>query len=1591
MSESAHRRGPSRWIGADVELQGWERGVSRLADVVAEQTDRCLEVYEKDPSRIEQDANNELRISSGGYNDRQLEELIQNAVDAARSGGGRIEVLLTQRALYVANDGKPFDEAGLLSIMASDISTKDQESVGKFGIGFKSVLAVSATPKVLSRSISFGFDSDWSEKMLRGEGYVCPSYPAMRLAKLIDPVAEASADPQLAGLMSWASTVVVLPLSTSYLSLSRRLYDFPAEFVLFSPHIRRATLRNLAEPTDPITKRGRKPVREVVAEPGEGPLTTLRAGGESTTWAVAEAVHRPNAQELQDGGHVAAREEVTVRYAVMIPPGTSDGAFWAYFPTREGTTLSGLVNAPWKLSDDRTRLLAGDFNEAILRRVLPRLVGEVIAAFSTSDSPVRALDVLPARGREVRGWADDVINQPVFDRMREVPSLPDGNGVLHVPRELRWAGDLPATWTDAWSEVPGAPRDRWVHPDVNTNVERRNKVRRLLICGGADDEGNAGINEWFEALVAHGTAEESAAAIRLAALIVGDIARREESLRIRMQRGLANAQIVRLEDGSFRSPLRGKVFVRVNGDTREDVEFVDPALASMPGIREALATLGVVVMDRSGELRALLTRAKQREFIRNPGPVWERIWEVLRDVPSATGLEILREDLGHRLELQARVRTAAGTWVSPGNAYLAGAIVPVDGSRDRDRLIDPHFHRSDAELLREIGAVDSPVWRHDMPREDWLDPYEDVLRDKFVAAQTGPRPDRSKLAVDGAAPPWPLQPLLEMSDAARAAVTQHILARGKPDAWTVRHTTTSSYGSQRFAAPEIYFVRKFGLLPTAFGLLPPHRVLTADDAYDPRVLPVFEIGEQLAKSIGLREDHESFRENDWQSLKSIADGWTTSEDDDVRRSDFYTWLAGNLEPETLVVRVGRGRQAVQRQHVGVTADLGIYSSMIDAMVPALLVTDPEDVDRLIALWGLQAGKNLLQEELVVERSGEPFYLTDAFPPLKFRLGPEDRDVQLQPCSRIVRMIATPQGQRARPIPALRDDQVVHVTATAPTELLVQASNALGLSLDRLAITQIFDEMERKSANQRRQKIKKAADNDLRLLEAVGEEALRRIVPKQALDALENRPEGVQAEEVAALARAVHGVGILRSLRAALEEAGLEPPKEWAGRRLTRNWVESLGFPADWAGFPSTPRPAVEVIDGPVELKPLHDYQENVTDRIKSLLRHVGPDRGMVSLPTGAGKTRVAVEALVNGLRDGDIDITKPLVWIAQTDELCEQAAESWTYVWRAIGPQIPMRLGRLWANNEIPEEPGAFQLVIGGVDKLRTIKDRSGGSYEWLRQPSVVVVDEAHTSIAPTYTQVLEWLGRGTRGRAQDDRRPLIGLTATPFRGMSKEETERLVGRYDANRLDRGSFVHADNPYPELQAQGVLASVRQEVIDGSDVTFTASDIDEIEKLRRLPAAVSERLGGDLDRTLRVVDSIAELPDDWTIIAFAPSVENARVMAALLSHRGIPAVSISSDTESAARRHYVEEFKAGRIRVLTNYNVLTQGFDAPKVRAVYVARPTFSPNVYQQMIGRGLRGLKNGGSEEVLIVNVRDNFEKYGDMLAFNEFDYLWSR
>lgn len=1565
----------------------------------------CLNVYAEDPARVRQDANNERRISQGGYAERQFEELIQNATDAARKGGGRIEVYLNDTTLYVANDGEAFSEQGVRSVMASDISAKNDDQIGKFGIGFKSVLAVSDSPSVFSRSVSFAFDRAWSSEKLRQAGYDFDHYPAMRLARVLDPVADGSdVDPVLKELMEWASTVVVAPLTGEVMGLAARLAQFSPQFILFSPHLTQVRLRSaVTEPSGQASLLAGDRVIERV-DSGNG-FVTVKAGDQSTIWSIATKQVAVSKKAFDEAGHVAARKAVDVQYAVQFPPSKGDGTFWAYFPTEYRTTLSGIVNAPWKLSDDRRHLLDSVFNRELLH-VLPEVVGEALARFGGTQDPVTILDALPSRGgelgaKEARNWADEEINRPIFEHMRSRPCLLSASGKMRRPQDLKWLGDLGVdNWLNQWAITPGAPLAEWVHPSAYSVEERRLKVSRLMGMGARIDESATGLGKWLEALVHPGQVAGSAHAIKLAAQLIADeaavasLVRRsrgkdQKTYELEIDRQVKSARILMLEDGSLAVPRKGKVFIRVPGEGLSDVAFVAPALAAEPGVTDALKRLGIVLMDRSGELRSHIQRWNSERAQPGSERIWSDIWKVLRELPTEAAHSILSEDLNGDFKTSVRVRTAVNKWVTVGEAFLGGRLVPADGSRDREFLIDPKEHADDDEWLQIFGAVDMPRSLAGDLREEWYGSWEAIARKRFVENTRFVDQTKAEIAAPSTVT-WPLQPVTRMSDAAKCVVTGLLLMRGLPAPVVVRQKTEAI----RVIGPETFFLQTHAVFETSHGLLPARLTLLPSDDLREGVFPTVSVDPVVAKQIGVATAIGDLDADAWPRMKQTVDSWRSAERDDDR-SHFYSWCLYVGPPDLLkkspmVVPVGRVRQPVETAHIGVTGSRGTMESLIDAGIPGLYIEDPEELEHFVEVLEMPRGEQLLQEEVVAEPAGEAIFLTDAFPPLRLRLDPADQGLKLQPVSRLVRMTSTPRGQVARPIPSRREGDVVFVTATDGKQRLLQIAEAIGIEITPSDADSVLASMEKTATDKLRTTVKRCKDDDDRLVHAVGEAALRRSVPAQALAALDGAPGGASPREVAALSRAVHGVGILRHLRPALEEKGLEPPKEWAGRRHTRQWVDSLGFPSDWAGFPGTQRAAVEVIDGPAVLNDLHDYQEFVTDRIEALLRGVGADRGMVSLPTGAGKTRVTVEALVNAVRDGVVSHEKPLVWIAQTDELCEQAAETWTYVWRAIGPQTPMQLGRLWGTNDVSEEPGSFQLVIATTAKLTSLVESRALDYQWLTDPSVVVIDEAHTSTASSYTQVLDWLGRGNRSRDRNVRRPLIGLTATPFRGNSEVESERLVKRYDSNRLDRGAFLKPD-PYEELQEMGVLAQVRHKVLTGVDITLSENEKMKVSTMKSLPSSVNDRLGSDLDRTLRVVDHIAELPADWTVIAFAPSVENARVLAALLAHRGVSAVSISSDTEAAARRHYVEEFKAGRIRVLTNYNVLTQGFDAPRVQAVYVARPTFSPNVYQQMIGRGLRGPLNGGSEEVLIVNVEDNFDQYGDMLAFNEFEYLWAK
>ncbi len=154
------------------------------------------------------------------------------------------------------------------------------------------------------------------------------------------------------------------------------------------------------------------------------------------------------------------------------------------------------------------------------------------------------------------------------------------------------------------------------------------------------------------------------------------------------------------------------------------------------------------------------------------------------------------------------------------------------------------------------------------------------------------------------------------------------------------------------------------------------------------------------------------------------------------------------------------------------------------------------------------------------------------------------------------------------------------------------------------------------------------------------------------------------------------------------------------------------------------------------------------------------------------------------------------------------------------------------------------------------------------------------------------------------------------------------------------------------------------------------------------------IGRDAGRTQRIIaayeDYILSVDQNWPTLIFAISVERAQTVSALLNRLGVKARAVSGETAAASRRSIVEAFRAGQIQALVNYAVFRAGFDAPKTRAIFVARPVYSPNLYFQMIGRGLRGEKNDGNDRCLALNVEDNIVNFKGKLAGSDLDWLWA-
>jgi superfamily II DNA or RNA helicase len=488
-------------------------------------------------------------------------------------------------------------------------------------------------------------------------------------------------------------------------------------------------------------------------------------------------------------------------------------------------------------------------------------------------------------------------------------------------------------------------------------------------------------------------------------------------------------------------------------------------------------------------------------------------------------------------------------------------------------------------------------------------------------------------------------------------------------------------------------------------------------------------------------------------------------------------------------------------------------------------------------------------------------------------------------------------------------------------------------------------------------------------ELLADRVLRRIIVDRSgpryLDRLHDYESGVR------------GMRSHRSKVDAIAQRKWHPGKSWA-----MHFVRTLRLPLVYAGSKSEESlPDSLDVEPCVALPQLRDFQIELRDQVLYILnRRQTANRAILTLPTGAGKTRTTVEAVLTWRQtQSDPPI---ILWLAQSDELCEQAVQSFREVWFDLGHRDAslrdtLTIGRLWgARNAVPIECG---VVVASIQKLRAAERGAGRDMtpEDLQivgeSTGVIVIDEAHRALAPSYTGVLSSLGINFRRKSAET--ALLGLTATPRR-TSNDETSRLRRRFN-NRILNAPTLGGD-PVQTLRGQGVLARVDYENLDYDaqriDLDANSKHAQYFEDFEDVHPDVLRRLGEEHHRNRRILERLLELDPTWPVLLFACSTQHAQAMASLLRRGGRSAGCVLGTTRTTTRRGLIEQFRNGQLSVLCNYGVLTTGFDAPKVRCVVVARPTASPILYEQMVGRGMRGPEFGGTNRCLLIDVDDNLQ-----------------
>lgn len=433
-------------------------------------------------------------------------------------------------------------------------------------------------------------------------------------------------------------------------------------------------------------------------------------------------------------------------------------------------------------------------------------------------------------------------------------------------------------------------------------------------------------------------------------------------------------------------------------------------------------------------------------------------------------------------------------------------------------------------------------------------------------------------------------------------------------------------------------------------------------------------------------------------------------------------------------------------------------------------------------------------------------------------------------------------------------------------------------------------------------------------------------------------------------------------------AKLLASKPWGPSSKLLRVFKNMGFDESFLPF-SMDRlkttESIDVFDNPPEL---FEYQKEVMyELVRSIEKSTA--KVLVQLPTGSGKTRIMMEAIQKLTSKNSMPYT--VLWLAHSEELLEQAISTFKKVWSAKGT-YSATIHRLYSHHNPNDLLFSNSIIFAGLQKISRL-DLNGYLFNEIKNNiSLVVVDEAHKSLADTYERSITHL-------IQNNNAKLVGVTATPGRSYELSKENRDFAKFFNDNLITPDL--GDDPIKTLQEMQILASVNRKVI-GTDV-----DIPDLE----INAKTLKKLGRMKERNNLLFDEIEHhANENRPTLVFSCSVEHSRLLATGLAQRGISAAYVDYTKSSASRRSDIERFQSGEISVLINFGVLSTGFDAPEIQTLVIARPTTSLILYSQMIGRGLRGLRVGGNKEVIVVDVKDNFSAYGDLDAmYGHFSGYW--